>query len=173
MENNEESPDERILDRFWILPEELHGWYLEATKNLKKESFNPDAQKCYDELTKEQKFIDIWISELINDRLKIIVKLCKEEFEKELEKHYVNEKTALKDAKEFDRRIKEDKQKAFSEGFAKAIDLTIKLCQEEFEKDTVFNFIAELKRKLPEIKAKEISDKLINTVLENEIGDKK
>jgi len=50
-------------------PEELHEWYLEATKLLKKESYNPNAQKPYDELSEEQKFIDKFICDRINNKI--------------------------------------------------------------------------------------------------------
>ena len=48
-----------------ITPEQLHKWYLEATTKLHPESFNPNAQKSYSELTEEQKFIDKYISDAI------------------------------------------------------------------------------------------------------------
>lgn len=44
------------------LAESLHRWYLEATRELKPESFNPNAQKAYADLTEEQKFIDRFIA---------------------------------------------------------------------------------------------------------------
>ena len=44
------------------LAEKLHEWYLEATKELNPESYNPDAQKSYGDLTEEQKFIDRYIA---------------------------------------------------------------------------------------------------------------
>jgi len=72
--------------------------------------------------------------DIIPFRVETTEKLCRGEFEKELEKHYVDEKTALKDAKEFDRRIKEDKQKAFSEGFAKAKSSIIEIINQKIEK---------------------------------------
>jgi len=49
-----------------VKPEQLHKWYLEAVKELKPESFNPNANKNYDELTDEQKFIDKYIADKIN-----------------------------------------------------------------------------------------------------------
>lgn len=51
-----------------ISPEELHKWYLEATKKLNPASFNKDAQKPYKELTEEQKFIDKFIADKINEK---------------------------------------------------------------------------------------------------------
>ena len=45
-----------------VLAEKLHKWYLEATKKLNPESYNPHAQKKYADLTEEQKFIDRYIS---------------------------------------------------------------------------------------------------------------
>jgi len=47
-------------------PEFLHEAYLQATKNLRPESYNPNAQKKYEDLTDEQKQIDIYIADLIN-----------------------------------------------------------------------------------------------------------
>jgi hypothetical protein len=44
------------------LAESLHVWYLEATRELKPESFNPNTQKAYADLTEEQKFIDRFIA---------------------------------------------------------------------------------------------------------------
>ncbi len=49
-----------------ITPEQLHKWYLEATALLKPESFNPNAQKPYEEMTDEQKFIDQYIAHQVN-----------------------------------------------------------------------------------------------------------
>jgi len=40
-----------------------HEWYLEATAKLHPESYNPNAQKSYDDLTEEQKFIDRYIAQ--------------------------------------------------------------------------------------------------------------
>jgi uncharacterized protein YuzE len=53
-----------------ITPEELHQWYLEATKALNPESFNPNAQKPYDKLTEEQKFIDKFIANKVNQKIR-------------------------------------------------------------------------------------------------------
>lgn len=52
-----------------ITPEELHKWYLEAVKELKPESFNPDANTPYSELTDEQKSIDKHIALQINRKI--------------------------------------------------------------------------------------------------------
>ncbi len=51
------------------LPEKLHLWYLEAVKELHPESFNPNANKPYNELTDEQKFIDKYIAKKTLDFL--------------------------------------------------------------------------------------------------------
>jgi len=51
-------------------PEDLHNWYLEATKELNPDSYNPNAQKPFSELTEEQKFIDKFICEKIKQRIK-------------------------------------------------------------------------------------------------------
>ena len=53
-----------------IKPEQLHQWYLEATKKLNPKSFNQDAQKPYKELTNDQKFIDKYIADKINEEVK-------------------------------------------------------------------------------------------------------
>lgn len=52
-----------------IFPDELHKWYLEAVKNLDPSSFNIHAQKKYSSLTEEQKFIDKYIADKINEKL--------------------------------------------------------------------------------------------------------
>lgn len=46
-----------------LTPQNMHEWYLEATQKLHPESFNPNAQKPYEELTEEQKFIDKYMAE--------------------------------------------------------------------------------------------------------------
>ena len=53
-----------------VKPEQLHEWYLEAVKRLKPESFNPNAQKPYEDLTDEQKYIDKYIANKINEYVK-------------------------------------------------------------------------------------------------------
>lgn len=45
------------------LAQQLHEWYLEATKNLRPDSYNPAAQIPYQDLTEEQKSIDKYIAE--------------------------------------------------------------------------------------------------------------
>lgn len=49
-----------------ITPQQLHQWYLEATKELHPESYNINAQKAYEDLTEEQKAIDKYICNKIN-----------------------------------------------------------------------------------------------------------
>jgi len=44
---------------------QLHIWYLDATKKLNSESYNPNAQKSYDDLTEEQKDIDRYIAQKV------------------------------------------------------------------------------------------------------------
>lgn len=63
-----------------IKPEQLHEWYLQAINLLHPESYNPDAQKPYDELTEEQKTIDKFIADRINNEIRKI----KDELLKEL-----------------------------------------------------------------------------------------
>lgn len=52
-----------------ITPEFLHNEYLKTVKHLHPESFNPVANKPYDELTDEQKSIDIFIAQAIKDHI--------------------------------------------------------------------------------------------------------
>ncbi len=60
------SPCEKYLNEtVEALAEKLHIWYLEATKMLKPESYNPNAQKAYADLTEEQRQIDRYIAKLI------------------------------------------------------------------------------------------------------------
>jgi len=56
-----------ILD---LKPEDLHKWYLEATKKLNTESYNKNAQKPYEELSEEQKSIDKFICKKIKQRIR-------------------------------------------------------------------------------------------------------
>lgn len=58
-----------------IEPEELHIWYLEATKQLNPENFNEDAQKPFDELNSEQKYIDCYIASEINKKIRSELKV--------------------------------------------------------------------------------------------------
>lgn len=51
-----------------VTGEQLHIWYLEAVANLRLESFNPNAQKPYSELTEEQRSIDEFIAGKIRQR---------------------------------------------------------------------------------------------------------
>ena len=78
-----------------ITPKKLHEWYLEACKELSPENFNTDAQKPYEELSEEQKFIDIYIAEKIKRKLKKEI----EKFEKEDELY----KQLKRDTKIFNR----------------------------------------------------------------------
>lgn len=51
-----------------VEPEELHKWYLEATKGMK--NVNPVAQVPYDKLPSTQKLIDVFIADKVNKKLK-------------------------------------------------------------------------------------------------------
>lgn len=62
MNTNETNPH---LEKVEKLAEQLHIWYLEATKERNPASYNPNAQKSYAELTDEQRFIDRYIAEKI------------------------------------------------------------------------------------------------------------
>jgi hypothetical protein len=47
------------------LAKQIHTWYLEASQKLHPESFNPEAQKSYEDLTEEQKYLDRYLAEQI------------------------------------------------------------------------------------------------------------
>lgn len=53
----------------WITPEQLHQWYLEACQKIDPINYNSKAQKSYEELTEQQKFLDWYIANRINDRV--------------------------------------------------------------------------------------------------------
>ncbi len=54
------------------MAKQLHVWYLEATRSLNPKSYNPRAQKGYEDLTEEQKEIDRYIA------LKVLVNKYKD-----------------------------------------------------------------------------------------------
>lgn len=60
-ENFAEKSDKDILAR------KLHEFYLNATRELKPESYNKEAQKSFDDLTGEQKSIDTSIAEQLRE----------------------------------------------------------------------------------------------------------
>ena len=64
--------DERNMGKINIpeLPKLLHDWYLEAVSKLNPTSFNPNANKAFDDLTPDQKYIDFYIAGKIIDKLK-------------------------------------------------------------------------------------------------------
>lgn len=62
-----------------ITPQQLHNWYLEATKELHPEFYSPNAVKPYEELTDEQKFLDKYIAEKIKSFLTHEIKALLEE----------------------------------------------------------------------------------------------
>jgi len=81
-----------------ITPETLHSLYLEATRRLHPESYNSKAQKFYEDLTDEQKSIDIFIANVLKEALKkdsadIVVE------EGEVAKHSSNTPLAVKSEK--------------------------------------------------------------------------
>lgn len=59
-----------------VTPEQLHMWYLEAVENLSPSDFNPKANKPYSELTDEQKYIDKYIADKINQRFPANMTIC-------------------------------------------------------------------------------------------------
>lgn len=62
----EEDFRELINETTEITGEQLHKWYLEATKELDPENYNEEAQKPYSKLNSEQKFIDNYIAAQVN-----------------------------------------------------------------------------------------------------------
>jgi hypothetical protein len=54
----------------FVEPRELHEWYLESTATLRKGSYNPEAVKPYENLTLDQKYIDVFIAGKLNRRFK-------------------------------------------------------------------------------------------------------
>ena len=64
-------------------PEMLHEWYLEATQKLRPESFNANAQKPYEEMTDEQKQIDIYIADKIRISITALITHAQEKIEGE------------------------------------------------------------------------------------------
>ncbi len=54
---------------------QLHTWYLEATQKISPDSFNKNAQKSYDELSDEQKSIDLYIAGKLIERVSEVIKL--------------------------------------------------------------------------------------------------
>jgi len=53
-----------------LLAEQLHIWYLEASKKMNPESYNKKAQVPYEELSEEQKFLDRYIATKILGMMK-------------------------------------------------------------------------------------------------------
>ncbi len=65
------------------LAEQLHVWYLEASKELNPDNYNPKAQKPYQELNEEQKELDRYIAGKILSELgrkKNVKKMSKSQF---------------------------------------------------------------------------------------------
>ena len=77
-----------------ILARQLHEWYLEATKNLTIGNFNSAAQKAYDELTEQQKSIDLYIAKkILSSRL--VEMPSEQEIIEVLRPIYMNESNCL------------------------------------------------------------------------------
>jgi len=70
------------------LAEQLHTWYLEATKKIQPNSYNKNAQKKYSDLTEEQKFIDRYIAKKVVKLCKIVKELTKQEATEEILKKW-------------------------------------------------------------------------------------
>ena len=64
-----------------ITPQKLHEWYLEATRNLPEGSFNKNAQIEYESLSSDQKFIDEYIAEKINQEIDRYIEIVEQELE--------------------------------------------------------------------------------------------
>ena len=69
------------------LAKQLHAWYLEATKELNPESYNPNAQKAYEDMTDEQKFIDRYIAKKVRQTIKYETDRNREQFIDFLKRH--------------------------------------------------------------------------------------
>jgi hypothetical protein len=57
------------MKKYDALANQLHRWYLEATLTLDPKNYNPDAQKKYEDLNEEQKFIDRYIAMKVSKEL--------------------------------------------------------------------------------------------------------
>jgi len=60
--NAELKPSPEAIEAAEKMAEQLHVWYLEATRELDSENYNPKAQKAYNDLTEQQKEIDRYIA---------------------------------------------------------------------------------------------------------------
>lgn len=54
---------------------ELHDWYLKACKHLNPDNYNVKAQKSWDELSKDQKYIDEYIAKKFLFKFQRLVKM--------------------------------------------------------------------------------------------------
>lgn len=74
-----------MKDRKKISPEQIHIWYLEATKKINPKFYNQKAQKFYNELSKEQKSIDRYVAnkiqQLLDEQKKEIIKGLSKKFD--------------------------------------------------------------------------------------------
>ena len=52
-----------------ITPKQLHKWYLEAVRDLNDLFYNKRAEVPFEKLTAEQKSIDEYIADKINEHL--------------------------------------------------------------------------------------------------------
>ena len=67
-----------------ITAKKLHEFYLGACEDLTGESYNSLAQKQYNNLTEDQKWIDKYIAQKVNELIKKHLKKLKEDLNKEL-----------------------------------------------------------------------------------------
>lgn len=70
------------------LAEKLHKWYLEIVARLKPASYNPEAQKPYNELTSQQQEIDRYIASKVLAYFESLVPEKIPDPDKEYSQHY-------------------------------------------------------------------------------------
>lgn len=68
MEQQDLEAEVELQQEIEELAEQLHIWYLEATKQFNPDSYNEKAQKAYKDLTEEQKDIDRYIAKKILEK---------------------------------------------------------------------------------------------------------
>ena len=112
------------------LAKQLHHWYLEATKDLDPDNFNPNAQKSYDELTEQQQFIDRYIAN------KVGAQIDKAKAESFADGKKVSEQTLNNVRAEYNGiGLNEGIAKGRAEALDKVFDIAVKLNQEYSDND--------------------------------------
>lgn len=74
---------------------QIHTWYLEASSKLHPESFNPAAQKSYEELTEEQKYLDRYLA----GKILVVLAVQRAELEKEIKQTIQEARLGITDYK--------------------------------------------------------------------------